>query len=259
VRALLFFTLACFGCSSGPMKKMEDCHNGVDDDANGEIDCADPACASDTGCQMGTDAGYYGSCSKCGQTCANQSVCLNTSLAFDQPLAQCGAGYCRNYTTGIQVDVQIDTDQNWNGFMYPIQSTNVRVVSKTAIDGSAVTCATVRASAMGYMVTDADQIEKSNKFNLVGYDVRKVTASGGQAILEHFVNVNIGSDYLLWVELWGGTPDSMTHLPTGNRFGWGCFESGAAVAPIVQADNCTPGVDSGTCRLIEIQMPPPSM
>jgi hypothetical protein len=31
-------------------RKVELCHNGIDDDGNGLIDCADPACVSDPGC-----------------------------------------------------------------------------------------------------------------------------------------------------------------------------------------------------------------
>ncbi|MFT3842313.1 MAG: hypothetical protein QM723_35310 [Myxococcaceae bacterium] len=257
MRALAFASLLLLACSSGDPKKMEDCHNGVDDDHNGVIDCADPACMSDMGCVMGGDAGYFGTCPKCGQTCNNQAACLNQSWSFDTPLPICAAADCRNYTTGVQVDVQIDTAANWTGFTYPIRSTNIRFVSKTAVDGSAVSCATVQAKAMGKTQADADQIEKANVFNVVGYDSRKVTASGGDAIPEHFVNVNVGSDFVLWVELWGGSTDSVTHLPTGNRFGWGCYESGAPVAAISAADDCSPSADAGICRLIEISMPAP--
>jgi hypothetical protein len=251
--ALLFLA----ACSGPPPKKVESCHNGVDDDGNGLIDCADPACASDPGCMVVQDAGYYGTCSRCGTACTQQTTCLDQSYAFDNPLAECSSSNCRLYTTGVQVDVQIDTAANWTGFNYPIGSTNIRFVSKTAVDGSAVSCATVQAAAMGKMATDADQLEKSGKFNLVGFDARKVTATGGQSISEHFVNVNVGADFVLWVELWGGPPDSVTHLPTGNRFGWGCYETGPMVAAVTQADTCAPGSDGGNCRLIEIEMPPP--
>jgi hypothetical protein len=255
VKKLTLLALLLAACSGKDPIKMEQCHNGVDDDGNGLIDCADPACASDMGCKEAGDAGYYGSCPKCGQTCANQSVCVNQSWAFDTPLAQCSDGYCRNYTTSIEINVQLDTAANWTGTAFAFKSSGIRLVSKTAIDGSAVTCASLAAAASSK--TQADQIETSNHFNLVGYDSRKLTAAGGDMIPVQFVNVNVGSDYLLWAELWAGSPDSVTHLPTGNRLGWGCWESGATVAPIVGADNCAPGADAGTCRTIEVEMPAP--
>src|SRR5262249_7980098 len=37
--------------STSSSMKMEICNNGVDDDGNGLIDCADPACANDNSCK----------------------------------------------------------------------------------------------------------------------------------------------------------------------------------------------------------------
>jgi len=40
------------GCGTNP-PVVESCHNGIDDDGNGAVDCADPACAADPGCKAG--------------------------------------------------------------------------------------------------------------------------------------------------------------------------------------------------------------
>jgi hypothetical protein len=254
-RALLLIALA--GCSSTP-KMAELCHNGIDDDGNGLSDCLDPACANDTGCQQqNTDSGYYGTCPKCGQICADQTACLHTSYAFDNPLAACSSGHCQSFATGIVVAMQLDT-LAYTGLVAKLQSMNTRFVSASAADGSPVDCAALAAAAPGKTSADAAQIETSGKFNLVGYDVAKVNANAGDIVLQPFMNVSTGGNYVLWVELWAGPPDTNTKLPTGNRLGWGCFDSGALVAPIVETDNCDPTVDAGnTCRQFHVVMPAP--
>ncbi len=245
-------------CSDGNGTKREICFNGKDDDGNGLTDCADPDCAGQPGCPGGNpDSGYYGTCVTCGSGCTAQSACIDQRWDFDNPLPFCVDGKCESYNQGIQVALQVDTSANWNGFMYPIGSMNTRFVSKTALDGGAVDCAVMQVAAAGKTQADAAQIEASGRFNLLGYDVAKVSASGGSIIRQPFVNVGTGGDFVLWVELWAGPPDSVTKLPTGNRFGWGCYESGATLAPIAAADNCDPNLDAGTCRDIKVVMPGP--
>jgi hypothetical protein len=41
---------------------VEDCHDGIDNDGNGAVDCADAACANDPGCQNGGGKEICGDC-----------------------------------------------------------------------------------------------------------------------------------------------------------------------------------------------------
>ncbi len=259
MRAAALLALLMLGCS-GSGTKREICFNGKDDDGNGLVDCADPDCMGQPGCPGGpVDSGWFGTCGKCGAVCNAQSVCISAQgWGFDTPLPFCVSARCESYNQAIQVGLQVDTTQNWTGIAYSIGSMSTRIVSKTALDGSLVSCATVQAAATGKTAADAAQIENSGKFNLLGYDVAKVNAKAGDIIRQPFVNVGTGSDFVLWVELWAGSPDAVTKLPTGNRYGWGCFETGPAVAPFVPADDCNPNLaDAGSCRELQVVMPAP--
>jgi hypothetical protein len=69
------------------------------------------------------------------------------------------------------------------------------------------------------------------------------------------MNIATGSNFLIWTEIWGGPVDSLTKLPTGKRFTWGCFESGTAVDPVLESDHCSStGGDGGLCRTIKVKL-----
>ena len=89
-------------------------------------------------------------------------------------------------------------------------------------------------------------IEQSGAFVLQGVDVTRVTNPQlGQGLTYAFVNTQAGGDYLIWTELWGGAPDSNTRMPTGLRFGYGCYEAPAQVGgPLVPEDNCPSATNS---------------
>ena len=77
----------------------------------------------------------------------------------------------------------------------------------------------------------------------------------GTKITLPYFNVGTGTNFLIWTELWGGPRGTSSHLPTGNRYGWGCFETGTAVADLVPSDSCS--ADGGTCRTIRVKIPGP--
>jgi hypothetical protein len=237
-------------CTAMPNGPREICSNGIDDDKNGKIDCADPDCAGQPAC-FG-DAGFFGACGKCGMPCANQTQCLTTSYFNDVPLPYCESGKCVSLAKNVQVDVILNAQQAWGTLISQTRSIATRFIKRTATDGSPVTCSVIEAAASGRTAAQVQQLENTGKFSYLGIDVRPINSATGSIPLR-FLNVLTGSDYLIWMEMWGGAPDSTSKFPTGNRFGYECFDGpqvGQQWSPITENDNCpAPGVDGGTvCR-----------
>lgn len=241
-------------CPGDP--KREICDNKLDDDGNGFIDCADPDCAGQPQCPQ-PDAGYWGTCAKCGQPCNNQTACLEIGYSYDAPLPECRGGRCVRYADVVDVNLQINTFA-WNGFPAP-QSVASRFIKKTTIDGGTANCATIAQVASERDAGTGGAIENSGRFTVQGFDVRRITnGSFGVTLSIPFVKVATGGDYLIWEEFWALPPDSMTKLGGGNRLGWGCFEAAADTAPVVKDDNCPgPNSDAGSCRQFRLTMPGP--
>lgn len=252
---LLVITALCAGLAGCPTEAVREiCGDGIDNDGNGQTDCDDRDCAGQPAC-IPPD---YGRCPKCSQACTQQSACV-VSFSDDRPLPQCIDGRCFAVETFIQPRLVLDTSRNWAGLTLSPQSGTTRFIKKKANDGSAVTCATVAAVAADRNASGA--IEANGSLVLQGLDVTRVTNPMlGQGITYTFVNTQTGGDYLIWTELWGGPPDSNTKMPTGRRFGYGCFETLPTVAPLVPEDNCPSTTsDAGVCRVFRLTMPPPEM
>ncbi len=242
------------GCS-GAETKREVCEDGIDNDNNGLTDCADRDCAGQPAC-IPPD---YGNCAKCSQACSVQSTCV-TSYLDERPIPLCVNGRCSAVEKFVQPRIELDTAANWQGLTFMPRSGSTRFIKKFANDGSPVTCATVFAIASDRNATAAGAIEASGKLIVQGLDVTPVNTMAGQVINYTFVNTQTGGDYLIWTELWGGPPSSATKLPSGRRFGYGCYESGPQVAPLVPEDNCPSTTsDAGVCRRFQLTMPPPEM
>jgi cysteine-rich repeat protein len=82
---------AAAGEGEGEGAAVEICDNLLDDDANGAIDCADPACAADPACVPG--AGLTGAPCTTNNDCASaigQPLCLTDALGF--PGGVCSSG-----------------------------------------------------------------------------------------------------------------------------------------------------------------------
>jgi hypothetical protein len=181
------------------------------------------------------------------------------SFADDRPLPLCIEGHCTATSTFIQPRIELDTRDNWAGLTLSPQSAATRFIKKTAADGSAVDCARVFSVASDRNKPDA--IETSGAFQEMGLDVTRVTNPQlGQGISLAFVNTQTGSNYLIWAELWGGPPGSSTKLPTGRRFGYGCFEMPAQTPELTVNDNCPSATnDAGVCKTFHLIMPGPEM
>jgi hypothetical protein len=242
--------LTCSGSS-----QREICNNGVDDDGNGKTDCDDVDCAGQSTCSA--DAGYYGNCSKCGQSCTKQSACFGANVLDDRPIAQCTMGKCAVYNQPVQLRIEYDTS-NWGGVQPSVLgAVTTRWISKTALDGGAVTCAMVTAAAPA---NDAPlQLEDAGTFALLGLDVTRVAMVGGSIpnpLRLPFVYVGTGSNYLVFTEAWSGGTDSSTRLPNGTRRPiTGCVESGSQIAPVETSQDCNDG--GTTCRVLMLPLPRP--
>jgi len=256
--ASLAVFLALAACSPTTQSR-EICGNGIDDDHNGLIDCADPDCAGQDNCPK-YDAGYFGTCAKCGGNCINrQSDCVSALPAgwlTDTPLPVCVADRCQALETAVQVRVELDARTTWAGTSPAPRSLAIRFIKKVAADGSPVSCATIAANNGSRLPAGVTQLEDSNKFVFQGIDTYPVSnAQLGQVVSLPYVNVATGGDYLVYVEFWYGDRDGSTKLPTLNRAGWGCIDA-ASLTPIVPADDCpAPGEDGGACRVFSLPMP----
>lgn len=248
----LLAVLPLAGCSGGGEKTYEICDNGADDDGNGKTDCDDAACSGKPECDMTVD---YGTCAKCGQACTTQASCFNVGVLDDRPLPQCLAGHCTAKETFVQVRVALNTRTNWGGVTTDPGSGVTYFIKKTAVDGSPVTCETIKAIASDRLNPLA--ISTNPSLQLLGVDTTPIT----NPQLDTGINFTLvasqtASDYLIWVEFWFGKLSSDTKFPTAKRQGYGCFETG--LAPIVESDNCpSTRTDAGTCRSFSLTMPAP--
>ncbi len=247
--------LGLFACP-GPSREI--CGNGVDDDGNGFADCADPDCAGLDRCPA-LDAGWFGPCTKCGTACTKQSECLGQGYSYDAPLPWCVGGKCQAHNDYATVKLQYNTGA-WNGVTPQPRTIAVRFISKRAQDGSSVTCSTIEAAAKGKTAGDASQIESTDRYQFLGFDVRPIQTSQpfSPEFTDPLVKVGTGDGYLVWTEVWYGPPDSNTKLPTGSRAGWMCDDASSELGPIVAADTCDTSInDAGTCRIFHFNFPGP--
>ncbi|MBM4379669.1 MAG: hypothetical protein FJ086_10275 [Deltaproteobacteria bacterium] len=236
--------VGCFGTGA------ETCDNGTDDNGDGLVDCADPLCAAAPACPG--DAG---------NPCTAQAGCVRESWFKDRPLDQCLAGQCTSPGEGLAVKLEVDTSAH-SGMPYKVNSMSTRFISRKGLDGSAVGCALLGSLATETLATDggATQLDATGKLNYLAYEVTRVdNGTPGLTLTNPFIYTAAGADFVIWHELWTVPPDSNSGQPQGLRKGWGCFEAGDAVAPLLPEQDCSPDAGTGTsCRTIRIKMPRPN-
>jgi hypothetical protein len=226
------------GCGTPPEQKppvtaSEICGNALDDDDNGKTDCEDPACAEQSACQVVAE-------------CHTQSDCLAKDGRkykdyINDPIPQCVQKQCVRPTA--QVNMHFFVKNNWTGLQGTIQSVNTRFVKKADVNGEPVNCASLQLDAPSHAPEDADQIERTKKYNLQAYDVTSLAGlPGGTTVQVPLMNISTGADFIIWTELWNQKASTTTQLPQGKRIGWGCFETGPAVAEVVPEDDETRGI-----------------
>lgn len=250
--SILFSSAVLFVACPTPEGTYEICGDGADNDGDGKADCDDTDCDGQGTC-VPPD---YGTCARCGNDCPTQAACVATDITSERPIAQCNAGKCFSKGTFVQPRFVLNTRVTWAGVAIAPRSGSTRFIKKIALDGSAVTCDTVRAKASK---SDSSAIEKSGLFNIQGIDATPIdNGAVNQGVNYRYVNTQTGGDYLLWLEFWGGPLDVDTKLPTGSRMANTCVETGANVAEVVASDNCpSAGNDAGTCRVFQIEMAGP--
>ncbi len=246
VSALLVGSLGVAGCGpddGGKKPGAEICDNGVDDDRNSLTDCDDPACADAAVCQTPPE-------------CAVQADCLARDEMHyrdyvREPIPLCIQTKC--VRPEGQVELNFAAKNGWNGLQSSIQGVNTRFVKKVDVNGEPVTCARLAQDAASHAPEDADQIERTQKYNLQAYDVTSLQSAlpGGTQVTVPLMKISTGADFIIWTEMWTQRKSSSTQLPQGKRIAWGCFESGSQVAEIKLSDAQAPK------RGISVSMPDP--
>lgn len=227
------------GCPDVGMSGGEICTNGVDDDSNGLIDCADPDCAGQDRCPSGPfDGGNWGTCKKCGETCVAQRECIEESFANDSPLPYCAPTTNRcaqlNKASYYNLKLNLPGSQSFSTVAL------VRVVEKATREGNALSCATLKTASSS---TDPQALEKLNVYNLAGWSSTPVNANSPFALMNLSRSATTSS-FILFAELWNGQRDATSKYPVGTslmRLGVGCLEAPASM-PIVEAGDCDGGV-----------------
>ncbi len=238
---------ACPGPIAPPQGNETSCVNGADDNGDGKADCDDPQCSTHPSCQsmMTPDAG---------KPCTGQAECLAVSYVYDDPLPACVASKCQKNAKGVdlrfEVDVAALAGLSWNS-----GALNTRFILKRAVDGSAVSCATLKALATGKTADKAAQLEASKSLNLLAFDVTKVAPpSASSIVIQPFLNTGVGADFIIWTEVWNGPPATDTKLPSGVRLGYGCTETGAPVDEIRPEHDWPNGASTGTSRTVRVRI-----
>lgn len=247
-RLLTTFAVSTLMACSGPQQYVPElCGDGIDNDENGKTDCADDWCKSEASCQVD-----HGSCPKCGEACARQLDCFATTIFNESlPLPLCKAGICEQLATTVRPKVTVNTSA-FNGFGLSIRSGTTRFISKTAVNGSAVSCATLEAAASA---TVPDALDTDGGVNLLGLDVTRLDSWMG-TVNYPLVSAQTHGPYLIWLEFWGGYPDSATKYPAGVRRGHSCFESEPKITTEILADyNCPSAIsDAGVCHQYDLSI-----
>jgi hypothetical protein len=233
---------------SGPSGPETSCTNGLDDNGDGLVDCADPTCTQNSNCV-----------GKPGGTCAVQLDCVDGGYGFVNPLGLCEGGRCYAPDAGIEVRLEVNT-LSYAGCCdgRPFGTLNTRFVRKQALDGGAVSCAVLQGAAASRLALDADQLERSDRFNMLGYDISRIQGATPGMTIAGQVRTGTGRDFIVWTELWSGAPDSNTRLPTGQRWGWGCVEEGDEVREFRPEDHWPAAGPTATSRTIKVRMPGPN-
>lgn len=245
---MFVLSLACGGKPTDNQKPgPEVCGNQVDDDGNGLADCSDAACAAEAACQPAAE-------------CSKQTDCLaGQPYAFfsDQPMPQCVVDTCVTPAASIDLHLTIKRP-GYAGYPGSVGSINTRFIKKAAVDGTPVTCQQLLDLATSNAPADANQIERTDRFNLQAYDVTPVNNGNGSSDIPlNAFSTSTGGDFIIWMETWTGKPDSNTRLPTGKRLDWKCIESGPEVAEILPEHDWPETGGTQTSRTIIIKLDGP--
>ena len=209
------------GGGSGGAPSTELCDNGLDDDANGAIDCLDAGCATFSRCVIG------------GEECAAQVPTCEGNLSGSINEI-CVAGACRA-AGPIQPDGtlqrgNIKVVSRLDGVRPDLaRSFLVRVLHGRKPDGEALDCAAVNASA------DVEALA-----NVVVRNTGEVTEASDTIPAPAFgLPVTSGGEtFLVQSVFYSADRNTLTAEPTGEVVGFGC-EEGLQVPPGDYTDDDT--------------------
>jgi Putative metal-binding motif len=113
---------ACFGDPSCSTPGQEICNNGIDDNGNGLIDCADPECFNSLSCK----------------TTPGMEICNNGIDDNGNGLVDCADPMCTTFPGCLTVDCSVDTDF---GTLAAHGASVTRMVDTTGAANGYATCA----------------------------------------------------------------------------------------------------------------------
>lgn len=246
---MTFVVVTLLACPGPEQYVPERCGDGIDNDENGKTDCADDRCKSEAACQID-----HGSCAKCGQACARQLDCFASTIFNEAaPLPLCIAGVCEQLATSVRPKANVDTTE-FTAVQPTLGKTGTtRFISKTAVNGTTVSCAALEAltSLPDGGAASPDIIEADAGVNVLGLDVTRLDGTWQGTLVYPLLNAQTSGPYLVWLELWSGYADSNTKYATGRRSGHSCFESSPQITSEILADyNCPSTIsDAGVCHV----------
>src|SRR5580698_4606223 len=113
---------ACFGDPSCSTPGQEICNNGIDDNGNGLIDCADPECFNSLSCK----------------TTPGMEICNNGIDDNGNGLVDCADPMCTTFPGCLTVDCSVDTDF---GTLATHGASVTRMIDTTGAANGYATCA----------------------------------------------------------------------------------------------------------------------
>ena len=212
----------------GGAPSSELCDNGIDDDANGQIDCLDAGCAADESCRIGGNecSAQIPDCEgdlngSINQICAGGTCAAAGPIQPDATLRR-GNVIVQNQLDGVRPDL--------------VRSFLVRVYHPSRPDGSTLTCADLAAMA------DREDPAQVNVILRVTGGVSQQGATIAAPAFGAPVSEE-GQPFLVHTTFYSADRDTLTAEPRGEFVGLGC-EQGVVIpeGEYVQDEAHTVGV-----------------
>ncbi len=215
-------------CTVGgrPDAGTEACHNGVDDDGDGDVDCLDRDCDADTLCAMPLK-----SCTlprDCGDAVKDTYsglVCLQQKCIPPGPVDGKGKLVEFDHLASAQFD------KYYTSVSVRPLSLMIRIVYPITASGRRLGCAELVPLAGAGTECTRSAVDTLADLNLVYRNLIALnwgTVSGSQVVFNNLLMTwPQGDDFIVYAEAWWGgrtTGDRLEAVPTGNRAGLWCQE-----------------------------------
>lgn len=223
-------------CGTSPASTTEtkpetNCVDGIDNDNNGLIDCADPNCAGDLNCV--DKSAHCKSQLDCGNIVdsLNTFTCLNgrcnapgpTCSKKGDPSARCQkAG--DPVPTDVQYDVTFLPPFGMNDQSKP-RSVVVRFFLSQALDGTTLDCDGIAALAGDGMQYDPKLLDENTNLNMAYRYLYDINWTSGREFSWTDEMVTKASGVIFYAEAWYGPKAEGKFIPSGKRAATYCAKT----------------------------------